>query len=79
MIKLIMVQTLQRDNDRQYDQLAELRSLGVDPKRKSELNNEQELKELAENIKQSMLQDYRTAYGGRGDDFEQESMSTITP
>ncbi len=78
MIKLLMVQALQRNND-EYDQLADLRSLGVEPKRKSEFNDEQELKELAENIKQSMLQDYRTAYGRRGDDFEQESMSTVNP
>jgi hypothetical protein len=79
MIKLLMVQALQRNNDREHDQLVELRSLGVEPKRRSEFNDEQELEKLAENIKQSMLQDYRTAYGRRGNEFEQESMSTVNP
>ncbi len=74
-----MVQALQRNNHTEHDQLVELRSLGVEPKRRSELNDEKELEKLAEILKQSMLQDYRTAYGRRGDDFEQESMSTVNP
>jgi hypothetical protein len=57
--------------------LAELRSLGVDPRRKTELNDEEELAELADNIKQYMLQDYKTAYSKKGDKYESESKSTV--
>lgn len=55
--------------------IADLRSLGVDPKRKTELNNDEELAELADNLKQSMLQDYRTAYSYKGHKFEEETKS----
>lgn len=41
---------------------SELESLGIQPKRKSELNDEAELKALAENMKQVYYQDYKTAY-----------------
>jgi hypothetical protein len=44
---------------------AELRSLGIEPKRTSELNDNAELGELASNIKQTMFQDYKSAYSGK--------------
>ena len=40
----------------------ELESLGIDPKRKNELNDKEELAILADNIKQVYYQDYKTAY-----------------
>jgi hypothetical protein len=39
---------------------SELKSLGIHPK--NELNDKEELQELADNIKQSLYQDYKTAY-----------------
>jgi hypothetical protein len=50
----------------------ELESLGIEPKRKKELNdNKEELENLADIIKQSMFQDYKVAYS-------EEGISTIT-
>jgi hypothetical protein len=40
----------------------ELDSLGIHAKRKSEQVDKQEMKDLVENIKQVMLQEYRSAY-----------------
>jgi hypothetical protein len=40
----------------------ELKSLGVEPRRQTELNDKEELQALAEIIKQVYYQDYRTAY-----------------
>ena len=40
----------------------ELRSLGIDPKRSSDLNDVEELGERTDNLKQTMYQDYKTAY-----------------
>jgi hypothetical protein len=57
--------------------IIDLRSLGIDTRRKSELNNREELLELAENLKQSMLHDYKIAYGHKGDEYEQESKATL--
>jgi hypothetical protein len=42
--------------------LNELRSLGVCPQRKSELNDEKGLHDLADNIKEMLYQQYKTAY-----------------
>jgi hypothetical protein len=41
---------------------SELRSLGIEPKRKNDLNDNDELSNLTENMKQTMFQDYKTAY-----------------
>jgi hypothetical protein len=41
---------------------SELKSLGIHPKKKNELNDKEELQGLADNIKQSLYQDYKTAY-----------------
>jgi predicted MPP superfamily phosphohydrolase len=57
--------------------IADLHSLGVHTKRKTELNDEKELAELADNIKQSMIHDYKVAYSKKGDELEEEAKSTI--
>jgi hypothetical protein len=58
----------------------ELDSLGiVDPKRKKkELNDEEELENLADIIKQAMFQDYKVAYSEKGDAHKEEAESTVT-
>jgi len=43
---------------------SELRSLGIEPKRKNELNDNEELAALSDNLKQVYYQDYKTAYSG---------------
>ncbi|MEW6605688.1 MAG: hypothetical protein AB1351_13510 [Thermoproteota archaeon] len=40
----------------------ELDSLGIHPKKKNELNDKKEMEDLVENVKQTMLQEYRSAY-----------------
>jgi hypothetical protein len=42
--------------------LKELESLGIEAKRMNELNNKQELRDLVENIKQTLYQVYKTHY-----------------
>src|SRR5215213_7776465 len=57
----------------------ELYSLGiVDPKQKKELNDDEELENLADIIKQAMFQDYKVAYSEKGDDHKEEAESTVT-
>jgi hypothetical protein len=57
----------------------ELYSLGiVDPKQKKELNDEEELENLADIIKQAMFQDYKIAYSEKGDAHKEEAESTVT-
>jgi hypothetical protein len=59
----------------------ELHSLGiVDPKRKKKelKDNKEELKNLADNIKQAMFQDYKLAYSDKGDAHKEEAESTVT-
>ena len=55
----------------------ELSSLGIEPKQNNELNDKAELQNLAEGIKQSMYQDYKTAYSKDGDKHKEEAESTI--
>jgi hypothetical protein len=43
----------------------ELQSLGIEPKRKNELNDKEELEALADTIKQVYYQDYKAAYGDK--------------
>jgi hypothetical protein len=40
----------------------ELKSLGVEPRRTNELNDNAELEALIDNLKQTFYQDYKTAY-----------------
>lgn len=42
---------------------SELRSLGINPKKKTLANDKKELESLVDNVKQCMYQDYKTAYG----------------
>ncbi len=55
----------------------ELKSLGVHPKRKNELNDKEELQNLADGIKLSMYQDYKTAYSKDGDKHKEEAKATV--
>lgn len=57
---------------------ADLRSLGIEPKKKNELNDKEELQTLADNLKDSMYQDYKTACSNRGDQFKVEAKSTVS-
>jgi hypothetical protein len=57
----------------------ELDSLGIEPKRKTEFNdNKEELENLADIIKQAMFQDYKMAYSEEGDAHKEEAQSTVT-
>ena len=56
----------------------ELDSLGIEPKQKKELNDDEELENLADIIKQAMFQDYKVAYSEEGDAHKQEAESTVT-
>jgi hypothetical protein len=57
----------------------ELYSLGiVDPKQKKELNEDEELENLADIIKQAMFQDYKVAYSEKGDVHKEEAQATLT-
>jgi hypothetical protein len=58
--------------------LNELDSLGIQPKRKTELNDEEELEKFADIIKQAMFQDYKVAYSEKGDAHKEEAQSTVT-
>ena len=68
-----IISAKQRHKIRYYE--SDLRSLGIDPVRMNELN-EVELQSLAANLKDSMYQDYKTAYSLNGDLFEEEAKST---
>jgi hypothetical protein len=49
----------------------ELDSLGIEPKQKKELSDDEELENLADIIKQAMFQDYKIAH-------KEEAQSTVT-
>jgi hypothetical protein len=56
----------------------ELNSLGIEPKQKTELNDDDELENLADIIKQAMFQDYKVAYSEKGAAHKEEAQSTVT-
>ena len=56
----------------------ELDSLGIEPKRKTELNDEEELEKLTDIIKQAMIQDYKITHSEKGDAYKEEAQSTVT-
>ena len=56
----------------------ELDSLGIEQKEKKELNDDEELENLADIIKQAMFQDYKIAYSEEGDMHKEEAQSTVT-
>lgn len=59
--------------------ITDLHSLGINPGKMTEFNDKKELEELAEILKQGMLQDYRMAYSGLGQKYEAESKATVNP
>jgi hypothetical protein len=54
-----------------------LKSLGIESRRSNDHNNNQELENLTDAVKQSMYQDYKMAYGKDGDKYQEEAESTI--
>jgi hypothetical protein len=56
----------------------ELDSLGIEPKQKKELNDDEELENLADIIKQAMFQDYKVAYSEKGNAHKEEAQATVT-
>jgi hypothetical protein len=56
----------------------ELDSLGIQPKQKKELKDEEELENLADIIKQAMFQDYKVAHSEKGDAHKEEAQATVT-
>ena len=56
----------------------ELKSLGIEPKRKDPLSDNEELQSLSDNIKQAMFQDYKIAYSEKGEMHKEEAESTVT-
>jgi hypothetical protein len=81
-----IVPTLSKKEKEQQQQQAkngywlnELDSLGIEPKqKKEELNDAEELENLADIIKQAMFQDYKIAYSEKGDTYREEAESTVT-
>jgi hypothetical protein len=51
---------------------------GIDPKRISEMNDDKELEQLADLLKQSLIEEYKTAYSERGAEYEDETKATLT-
>jgi hypothetical protein len=74
----VVSEIFKEDIDNEAYFCEELKSLGVDPINKTELNDEKELHDLAKNLKQSMFQDYKLAYSEKGDKFKEEAMSTVS-
>lgn len=57
-----MIASSEKQTDKDTYWQNELRSLGIEPRRPSELNDKEELQALTENIKQVLYQEYKTAY-----------------
>ena len=74
---LTIVRRIQQQVKNRYWQ-NELDSLGIEPKRKTELNDKEELENPADIIKQAMFQDYKIAYSEKGDAHKEEAQSTVT-
>ena len=56
----------------------ELHSLGIDAKEKADQDNDkEEMEELVDILKQSMIQDYKTAFSKNGDKHEEEAKATV--
>ncbi len=81
-----MAKLSKKETEQQQQQLqakngywqSELDSLGIEPKRKTVLNDKEELEKLADIIKQAMFQDYKVAYSEKGDAHKEEAQSTVT-
>ena len=74
---LTIVGRIQQQAKNRYWQ-NELDSLGIESKRKTELNDKEELENLADIIKQAMFQDYKITYSEKGDAHKEEAQSTVT-
>ena len=48
----------------------ELESLGINVKKTNDLNDSYELESLIENIKQTWIQDYKTCYNNKTNNFK---------
>jgi hypothetical protein len=53
---------MKREREGEAYWFSELDSLGIRPKRKNELNDNKEMNDLVENVKQNMYQEYKSAY-----------------
>lgn len=60
-----------------WDELEELQSLGISLKKEHIKGNRDELAALADVIKRSMYQDYKLAYGDKGEEHELEAKATL--
>lgn len=69
---------MKHDETQKDKQTADLRSLGITSKRINDMNDKEELEKLAENIKESMYQDYKLAYSEKGNKHRAESESTTS-
>jgi hypothetical protein len=67
-----------KNNNDNHHLNKELKSLGIHPKRQSELNDKGELETLIDNVKQSMYQDYKMAYSDKDNKHEEEAKSTVS-
>lgn len=56
---------------------SELRSLGIEPKKRNDLNDKEELASLTDNIKQTMYQDYKTAYSSDNETIDKHTFDYI--
>jgi hypothetical protein len=66
------------ENRKEHDErVVELQSLGIDSRGRNELNNKEELRELAENIKQSMYLDSKSAYDEKAEGNKEEARVTV--
>lgn len=65
-----------RKNDERAP-IVELRSLAVEVRIRNDLNDKKELEDFADMIKQCIYQDYKIAYGRKGDSHEQEAKATL--
>lgn len=68
---------MDQDSENVWEELKELASLGVKAKDGSLKVSKQELAALAEVIKKSMYQNYKLAYGDRGERYEEESKAAV--
>lgn len=60
-----------------WNEIEDLRSLGIDAKDERLKSSKDELASLAEVIKRSMYQDYKLAYSIKGEEQEEEAKATL--
>lgn len=79
MMPILFKKEVQQQQAKNGYWLNELDSLGIEPKqKKEELNDAEELENLADIIKQAMFQDYKIAYSEKGYTYREEAESTVT-